>query len=142
MILQEELDTRITFKKWGITKSSYLTKNLTSYVSYRDALASNGHDENTDIHYLKIDVEGAERDVSILYRLKAHLHRATQICVRRLGSYEAATHCCKGSYTAERSYCICYSPASVSPISLEDGPSSTCSVVSRCCLLFEEEVKK
>ena len=58
------------------------------------------------------------------------------------GSYEAATHCCKGSYTAERSHCICYSPASVSPTSREDGPSSTLSAMSCCCLLCEEEGKK
>ena len=68
MLLQEELDPRITFKNWGIAKSSYLTKNSTTYVSYRDALASNGHNEDTDIHYLKIDVEGAETEASNLQR--------------------------------------------------------------------------
>ena len=51
------------------------------------------------------------------------------------GSYEAATRCCKGSFTAERSHCICYSPTSVSPTSFLDGPSSPCPVVSRCWLL-------
>ena len=36
----------------------------------------------------------------------------------------------------------CYSPSSVSPKSLENGPSSPCSAVSCCCLLCEEEGKK
>ena len=32
-------------------------------MTYKDALAANGHDENTDVHYLKIDIEGTEMSV-------------------------------------------------------------------------------
>ena len=35
-------------------------------MTYKDALAANGHDENTDIHYLKIDTEGTELGVSYI----------------------------------------------------------------------------
>ena len=69
-LFQEELNDQIIFKEWGIANSSFIGDTGVIFSSYRDCLISNGHDENTDVHYLKIDVEEAEfmvgRSISIL----------------------------------------------------------------------------
>ena len=62
---QKISDPKTVFKKWGLANSSYITRAKTKFMTYKDILASNGHDENTDVHYLKLDVEATEFDVSL-----------------------------------------------------------------------------
>ena len=62
-IFQKDLGPRIIFKKWGLANTSYISDAGVKFVTYEDALAANGHDKNTDVHYLKLDVQDANSEV-------------------------------------------------------------------------------
>ena len=52
----------MSFKKWGLANKTYISEAGNKFMTYKDTLADNGHDENTDVHYLKIDIEEVEFD--------------------------------------------------------------------------------
>lgn len=54
------------FSTAGIALKSHTDETGKSFLSYKDALAANGH-VNADIHYLKLDVETTEYEVSFKY---------------------------------------------------------------------------
>ena len=60
VILQEYFLKKQIFKPWGLANNSHTDEEGLKFVSYQDALAANGHDNTTLIHYLKIDIEQAE----------------------------------------------------------------------------------
>jgi len=47
----------------GISLTKHKDSGGRQFVTYKEALALNGHDMNTDIHYLKIDTEESEYEV-------------------------------------------------------------------------------
>ena len=55
--------SKIHYKPVGISLHSHRDENNREFLSYRDALRMNGHNADTDIHYLKIDAEESEFEV-------------------------------------------------------------------------------
>ena len=60
------MPNKLHYRPVGIALESHTDSEGRQFVSYKEALRANGHDSHTQIHFLKIDVEGAEFEVCLV----------------------------------------------------------------------------